>query len=634
MKSIISSLAYIKAVIDSGMTIWDSLTNLMIRIINENTVDTVSTEVFCTLFEDIYGIKIPLHPMNTIIGKIKKYGIIEDSEGKMIIRKEKITIKDNSEKIIEEYDKLLNKMQEYINNKFKVDKTRNDIENIFVGFLNNYDSDILLSIEIDSFLPEIQISNKEEYMINKYIKEIIMEDDKMLHLLENILMANIHLSAIFIVQNEKKLKLNRVYVYLDTRILLRLTGIEGNFRKDEYLKLLDILKENKCNLRIFEIHYKEVTTIFNDCVRWLENRQNYNPKYASKALRYFIENNCKVSDVLISKAKLDELQMKYKITIDTYNYNQTELDQFNIDERRLNKIITNIYRENVNHFENHNVEEMIWNDVKAISSIYRRRKGVRANQLENIQAILITNNRSLSKAVREYNKEKRINQKYPECVTDTYWGTSIWLNTAYKESSFFKKKLIADSIAFTEINPKLKEKYLANIKEKRDKEQITDKEYYVLREYDRAYEYISDATCNSDEEYTDELPEEILETFKDDIRKPLEDLIKQKSNDIEKQKAKITAQVNREEIQISRIEKIAKNTSKISMVIIGVVLNVPSVLLIINEYIINKNIKLVINIVCAILGILLGLDGFQRKIIGKKIYEKRKDQLLIYWNLK
>ncbi|MDR2410429.1 MAG: hypothetical protein LBE13_20280 [Bacteroidales bacterium] len=90
MSNLLTSLAYIKASVDSGLSIWDSLARLMLNVVREKSLKSVSSELFCKEFTDYYAINIPIHPMNTIIGKLKKMGAIDDVYGRWQINFSKI----------------------------------------------------------------------------------------------------------------------------------------------------------------------------------------------------------------------------------------------------------------------------------------------------------------------------------------------------------------------------------------------------------------------------------------------------------------------------------------------------------------------------------------------------------------
>ncbi|MEI8174059.1 MAG: hypothetical protein WCH07_11350 [Deltaproteobacteria bacterium] len=633
MSNLITSLAFVKASVDSGYSIWDTLTRLTAKALSETQQTEINSEAFCRMFHSFYGIKIPIHPMNMIIGKLKDQGIVQDGQSGWNINQASLTDISISREQEKKYLELLEDLRRYLQEKYRMIKTEEETERLFVGFVNEYDNDILLSIGNDRILPEIENTNVEKYVVASYVEKLVSEESQLVNTLESVLLANIHLNSIFIVESGRRLSLGRTYVYLDTRLLLRLTGIEGEFRREEYLSLIEILHENKFNLRVFDVHLNEVMGILDDCVKWLENPKNYNPKYASRALRYFVETNSRVSDVLACKVRLDDIQQKYKISIDNHNYDLDGQNQYMIDQSELHERIKDIYGSNRNHFESQNVDEMIWNDVKAIAAIYKRRKNICATSLKNVRAILVSNNRALARANREYNKARSVEQKYGEVVTDTYWGTAIWLNTAYKETNFFRKKLIADSIHFTQMNPKLKERYLRNIEERHAHGEFTETEYYVLREYSRAAQYVKDATFNEDEQYTDALPQEVLEHLKDDVAKPLQEIIAQKSLHIENTEASLSKHEAVRDRQLLRTEKIAKRFSRVIMVLFGIIANIPSFVLLFVDFIPNPFLKLVFRVLSLAVGILLSIEGFSREGIGKKIYYWRKKCLLASWNL-
>jgi hypothetical protein len=245
----------------------------------------------------------------------------------------------------------------------------------------------------------------------------------------------------------------------------------------------------------------------------------------------------------------------------------------------------------------------------------------------------LTNNRTLNKAVREYNESINRSEKYSECVTDTYWGTAIWLNTAYKENTFYTKKLIADSITLTELNPKLKEKYLNNIKEKREKGEFSDSEYYLLREYPGASQYLKDTTFNDEDEYTDSLPEEIIEHFKDEAKKPLQEIIANNDEQIDEKNKKLFAHQQRLEKQIERIDIIAKRFSLKLLVGLGIIFNIPSFILTFQECIQNSILIWAIRIFSLLIGTFFAVDGFARIAIGKKLYNYKRNDLFKKWEI-
>jgi hypothetical protein len=244
MSNLLTSLAFVKTNIDNGTSIWDSLVRLMLFVIKEKDINDVSTEKFCTEFNTYYDINVPMHPMNTIIGKIKKMGIIDDQYGKWILNKKiikEISIHTREE---EDYNGLLLDIQVFIRERFSLEKSAEEIEKLFIGFMNVYDGDIFIAIEQKSVLPKIEMTDAEKYIISCFVEYLVSTESPKLGILESALLANIHINSIFFVESSRKLKLNRAYVYLDTRILLRLTGIEGEFRKDEYLNLIKILFDN------------------------------------------------------------------------------------------------------------------------------------------------------------------------------------------------------------------------------------------------------------------------------------------------------------------------------------------------------------------------------------------------------
>jgi hypothetical protein len=214
MSNLITSLAFVKASVDSGYSIWDTLTRLTAKALSETRQTEINSEAFCRMFHSFYGIKIPIHPMNMIISKLKGQGIVQDSQSGWNINQASLADISISREQEKKYLELLEDLRRYLQEKYGMVKTEEETERLFVGFVNEYDNDILLSIENDRILPEIENSNVEKYVVASYVEKLVSEESQLVNTLESVLLANIHLNSIFIVESGRRLSLGRTYVYL------------------------------------------------------------------------------------------------------------------------------------------------------------------------------------------------------------------------------------------------------------------------------------------------------------------------------------------------------------------------------------------------------------------------------------
>ena len=47
--------------------------------------------------------------------------------------------------------------------------------------------------------------------------------------------------------------------------------------------------------------------------QWMKNKNGYDPRLASRSLRYFVDNKLTISDVLICRQEIDDLIANYRL---------------------------------------------------------------------------------------------------------------------------------------------------------------------------------------------------------------------------------------------------------------------------------------------------------------------------------
>jgi len=308
-------------------------------------------------------------------------------------------------------------------------------------------------------------------------------------------------------------------------------------------------------------------------LHWIQNK-NYNPSFASPVLRHFVLHNYDKSDVELFKSKVNTILKFANIEIIDAPEPQEHV-KFQIDETKLLEIIKKLYNLLNEQYEDISKDEVIFRDVKSISSIYKLRKGQKPNFLKDANHIFITSNYSLAKANVKYCKENNINSyKIRECLTDDFIGTTLWSETPAVYTKIQEKKIIANCIASLEPNEILLKKFVNQLNKLQFDKSITSDELYFLKSHRLPFQLLAEKTYGDPDNFYDKLPEEILAEIKNKVQfDALIDLEKEKTKHFEAME-----EVKLKTIELQLItndnERIQKNIHKVAGFIAKVTVNI------------------------------------------------------------
>lgn len=295
-------------------------------------------------FEQEFGLIIPYHPMITILNRAKKRGLIKKQEHKFIPT-EKIFEYDFGGKTQAQerkYEEVINSFTNFCKDEYNERLNREEAEKILIGFLKQHDLEILFAAYDKSALPEVKSSKSNIFLFNKFVESIYAQQQELFKVLLDIVIGHI-LANIVLYGHEftkfSKPKLKDLNLYLDTRLVLRLLGIERGEIQSAYSKFLAELRTQGVNLLVFQHTYKEIMGILQSCLLWIEN-PDYDSFKATPALRYFRGESYKRSDVQMFINRLDKTLDEYSIKrIDTPDPNI--YGRYQIDEKKLQQVIIN-----------------------------------------------------------------------------------------------------------------------------------------------------------------------------------------------------------------------------------------------------------------------------------------------------
>jgi len=204
--------------------------------------------------------------------------------------------------------------------------------------------DILFAAQNGSILPKVAENRKIEFLICKYIEEVEKKDPVNFKIIVDVSIG--HALASTILYNEFQIfsgKLKELDIYFDSTWLFDLLGIRGQGIQNVATELLNMLKSENANNKVFDININELLTNFEICME--DFQKNRDMEKASRTYKHCKSNNLSEADIQTFVVDLSNiLKERYEIYLDEVLVYQGN-EEYVINENGLYDIITKTYNE-------------------------------------------------------------------------------------------------------------------------------------------------------------------------------------------------------------------------------------------------------------------------------------------------
>lgn len=526
MENVIKSLALLKVTLDHHPNIHDYL-DIFIPFLTSllktrNISDLRDVENICKAFSDEYGLKIPHHPMLSIINKAVACGYgTEVSKGVFIPVFDKINT-DGFLQLASEHDKkfktLISSYITFSLNKHGITISEEEASNHFLLLLEDHDIDIVFANDGgESILPSVDKSTIDVNLAYDFVRSLFEHDLPTFQMIADIAFGHIIASSILFKYDQSKTTRNAMTnYYLDTGILFGLFGINGDYEKNVYEEFVKLLKANNGNVYVFSHTFDEFINIIDACKIWIDS-PNYDPYKANRALVRFKSWGYHETDIDLFIAKIPKL-------LNSYDIEKVEKPDPNSDNHHhmsdidFQNTLIDIYKKNNPYFDEEQKEETIYLDVQSVSAIYKQRKGCYPRSIDECRFLFVTRNSTLAYASKLFEKSiSTIDRFYiPTTVTDVFAGTIIWLHSPMNIDlqNISNKRLIANCYAALQPSRQLKKLYLAEVEKAEKDKLLSDDEITLLKTSNVAMELLQETTLGDKSRITSQTPIEIMNEIK------------------------------------------------------------------------------------------------------------------------
>lgn len=235
-----------------------------------------------------------------------------------------------------------------------------------------------------------------------------------------------------------------IKIFLDTKCIFRLIGLEGEYWQQVFQNFVETLKE--CNAEV--VVYKHVMDEINSIIR--SARQNYRSwdfdvgSASAVACHFHYEgyNDAEIDRILYNLN--ENPYLTYDFSIESCDYEESG-NQFQVDYDSFKKILIETYQETNPDFDPEVKDRTIETDIRSITMTYRMRADSHPRKISDAGVLFITTNSSLAQAAKKYDKTQKGNTggSIPVCLTANYLSSFIWLGRPTSYIKISKQKLLA-----------------------------------------------------------------------------------------------------------------------------------------------------------------------------------------------
>lgn len=512
--------------------------------------DQVSVSQLQNVMRESFGLVIPQGALNTILRRAERHGYVKRDHGVYLRSLEAIpgTYAAEREAVARQQRALIDKLVKFCKERHQVEWSESQAEDALLSHLQK-SSVPILAAAVNGFpipQPAGGIPNAE-FLVSSFVVELDEGDPDGFGFLETVMKGHMLATALFLADISKaNQKFDDLEVSVDTRLLLRALGFEGEGLKASCVELLTLLYKANVTLSCFDITLDEMRGVLEAAQHALRDQRVQHRPGLFSVYEHFLSIRATPSDVESSIARLEQLLRRLHVRVRPRPEHKIELG---INETKLDRMLS----EEIPMLR----QEAKRHDLDCLSSIHRLRKGRIFSDIERSKYMFVTSNYLLARASARFFKEEYEASAAPLCINDHTLATLAWVKNPTYVEDFSRHRLIADSYVALSPSNELWKKYSDEVSRLREKGDLSDDEYQLLRFSLVARKALMEATLGSPEAFTDGTVAEILEKAQANVRRDAEEKLRKEVDrrlaaELETQKFRL-----RHEERTRRIDEIA-----------------------------------------------------------------------------
>lgn len=345
-------------------------------------------------------------------------------------------------------DIVIKELVEYLNSYHIKNEnfTRAEVETLLLAFFERQGERLILATEELNCIKAKH--NEIEYYIGKFILNEYERKTIIIEYIEDLVKGYFITTALYLQADNPDItraSFNDVTFYLDTRLLLAFLGYKTVQENTSVQKMVKSIQNNGAKVACFSYNIDEVESILEAYKQsTLDNKQ----RQSTITLEYFDENK-------YSYTQVDAEQKFFEKKLQVANITPVSTEQALrkegvreetigfIDDSHIEKLILEI-KPNYNR-------TTLPDDLNAINTISRIRKGKKRPHIERCKAVFVTPNNVLVAAIKKYLRNIDADLGFPIAITGEDLCVIAWLKD-FEESGDLPKFRLLENV-MTAVTP-------------------------------------------------------------------------------------------------------------------------------------------------------------------------------------
>ena len=261
----------------------------------------------------------------------------------------------------------------------------------------------------------------------------------------------------------------RTTIYLDTKVVLRALGYEGEPAQQATTDLLSILKRQLARLAVFEFTLREIRSVLDAVAQRAQNGRMWSSRPGSVEA-YFYRINASNTQIAQHAVRVEARMIELGISVDPSP--PYENHRFVLDESAIEDLLK---QGNPNYRPT-----ALQHDVELIAAMVRARSGRARGSLEESRATFMTLNSLVVNTARAAQREYR--EPWPLVMFENDIAALTWIKEPLAAPNLPKHQLFATSLGLTNPGRHDWELYTSEISRLMESEEITDNDIILLRQ--------------------------------------------------------------------------------------------------------------------------------------------------------
>jgi hypothetical protein len=497
----------LKVSIDRGGDYLDYLVPFVLQILADQKPDPVTAAVISSDIRLHFGLEIPERALQVVIQRIsRKYPLkrrdhVYRIEGE--IPNPGITAKraDATRHI----NAVVSGLIKFSTDTAKPLSTDDEAIDALCGFLSEFNIPCLRAYLRGTAIPNLPAKrNSDIVLVSQYVVHLQETNPERFESFLIMLQGHMLANALLCPDLDRAPRTYKgVTFYLDTPLLVRILGVEGEHRKEAAANLIRLLHHLGARVAAFSHSRDELVQVLKGAAEHINS-----PIGRGAIVLEARQSGISKSDLLLLAGKADDELANAKIDLaETPSY----VEKFQIDQKAFEKVLD----DEVTYF-NPRAKQY---DVNSVRSVYVLRGNIAPATVERSRATLVTSNSGFARAAYEYGQNFEQSRDVSSVITDFSLANMAWLKAPLGSPALPKVEVLAFSYAALHPSRELLDKYLTEIDKLEKGGRITERDHQLLRSSTLAQEELMKLTLGDDAALTEETIIETLERVSGEIKR-------------------------------------------------------------------------------------------------------------------